>query len=844
MTSPDETPTAPGARLERAVELFLGAAADGPAAMDRLMREHADLRDLLEPMLEGSADAPTPDDGAHETLGDYRLLDELGRGGMGVVYAAWQRSLDRRVAVKVLSPALVQEPSAIARLRREAAAAGRLRHPGIVEVYEFASAGQQHFFAMQLVDGPSLTACRERFAAPSAAVELTAQLADALAHAHAHGLVHRDVKPANVLVTADGRAVLTDFGVASDTTLPTLTQTGDFLGTLDYAAPEQLRGDRVDVRCDVWALGVVLFELLTGEHPFRAATRAATLRRVLEHEPTLRRVPGVSRDLAAIVSRALEKDPARRYRDAAAMHADLRALQRGAPITARLPGPLERTVRWGRREPWRALFAVCVAIAVPALAATLGYLAANQPRIAAATAAERQATREAMLAEAWWHCYEGDATDGLTAIASLPDDDEVAATRASLLLRLGDENAATKAVAGHDGPACVRLQQRLGGGREAAAARTDGDAFTAFLEASMLLHDAVVRGRGGNRGMLRDALAAARRAIATSPHPRLPYLLALAGIAESLDDAQAGAVARAALEQLFPDSHVGRRMRARSMLDEDPAAALALLDAEPAELARQTSLLRGLALERLDRLDEAVAAYRTAIELRPDDARAWTDLGLVLRKQKQPDAAIPALERATQLLPHDAFAWNALGLAQRDGRHVEAAAAAFERAMKERPDYSAPAYNLGNLRMRDGNTEGAIAALTHAAKCDDANARTFANLGDALLRAGRGAEALPQFVRASELAPNELIPAYNLARTALNLGLPTLALPAAERAAALDKRGFHGSWVLADALLAQQPVDAARALAAAQLANERVAADEPGVKETLTRAQQAAGAPR
>jgi formylglycine-generating enzyme required for sulfatase activity/tetratricopeptide (TPR) repeat protein len=386
----------PGDRLERALELFLARKPTTAAEAERLLAEHGDLRDLLEPMLSGQAAATTPaadgvapragasaaaldraiDDGT-VVLGDYRLVRELGRGGMGIVYEAWQRSLDRRVAVKVLAPALVASPSAVARFRREAAAAGRLRHPHIVEVLGFGSDQGQHFFAMQFVDGAPLHDRMAEFHEPARAVALVAQLADALVHAHAHGLVHRDVKPGNVLVRSDGHALLTDFGVARDEALPSLTQEGGFLGTVDYASPEQLRGEVVDARTDVFALGVVLCELLTGAHPFRGPTPEATMQRVLGSEPpSLQELPGVGDDLAAVVGKALTKSRLRRYGSMQALLADLRALADGRAVSVRLPTTGERLVRWIAREPWQA--AALAVFAVGTVVAGCGFLLASR----------------------------------------------------------------------------------------------------------------------------------------------------------------------------------------------------------------------------------------------------------------------------------------------------------------------------------------------------------------------------------------------------------------------------------------------------------------------------------
>ncbi len=445
--TPSPLPTPPGDRLERALAAYLSAPPSTRGEADELLAGNPDLAELLQPM-----------------LGDFRLVRELGRGGMGIVHEAWQRSLDRRVAVKVLSPALVANPAAAARFRREAAAAGRLRHPHIVEVFGFGSVAGEHFFAMQFVDGRPLHDVAERFREPEAAVALAAQLADALHHAHAAGLVHRDVKPGNVLVRADGSVLLTDFGVARDEALPSLTRDGSFVGTLDYASPEQVRGEVVDARSDVWALGVILHELLAGSHPFTASTQQATLHRILTAEPPrLQGRPGITDDLAAVVDRALAKNRLHRYASAAALLADLHALQRGEGVSVRLPTGVERVRRWAAREPWRAFAAAVVLVAAPVLTGVLGYLWANAGRIEAATAAEAFAQREEIVSAALLAMSgDNDAQRVLTALEPLAGgDEEMAIVRALLLtLILGRPADAHAALQGFSGPV-VELMHRF-----------------------------------------------------------------------------------------------------------------------------------------------------------------------------------------------------------------------------------------------------------------------------------------------------------------------------------------------------------------------------------------------
>ncbi len=386
-------PSDSGSRLERALRVFLEQPITNAADADRLLAAHPDLHDLLAPMLgRGEADHEAMAADAHpaaaeRVLGDYRLVREIGRGGMGVVYEAWQRSLDRHVAVKVMTPALVSSPGAVARFRREAGAAARLHHPGIVEVLGFGSEGDQHYFAMQLVEGESLQEGKARFREVGRAIELVAALVDALAHAHQKGLVHRDVKPANVLLRDDDTPLLTDFGLASVDALPSLTREGSFLGTLDYASPEQVRGEPVDLRTDIWATGVILYELLTGSNPFRGATQEATIKNILTAEPpSLRADRTIPVDLAAVLGRTLEKNRSRRYASAAALLADLRALQAGTSVSARLPTRGERLQRWVRREPWQALTIVTLLLGLGVAAA----LAVGNGQLARAESTARQ----------------------------------------------------------------------------------------------------------------------------------------------------------------------------------------------------------------------------------------------------------------------------------------------------------------------------------------------------------------------------------------------------------------------------------------------------------------------
>ncbi|GEM_PF-3918399 len=291
------------------------------------LREFFALLDVIE----GPADpeAPTP-----SRLGDFEIVREIGRGGMGIVYEARQISLNRPVALKVLPPRLRQDQRLLTRFQREAEAAGKLRHPGIVPVYTVGEASGAPFFAMELVEGRSLaeviasrTAAGDASDAPWA-VSIVARVADALDYAHGRGIVHRDVKPANIMIDEDGTPRLTDFGLALDTEASGLTQTGEVFGSPLYMSPEQAfrREAPLDARSDIYSLGVTLFELLTGRLPYEgtsqgdvlAALSAGGLKRLRELRPSLPEA------LERVLLQALQRDPADRYKTAAAFAEDLR----------------------------------------------------------------------------------------------------------------------------------------------------------------------------------------------------------------------------------------------------------------------------------------------------------------------------------------------------------------------------------------------------------------------------------------------------------------------------------------------------------------------------------------
>jgi eukaryotic-like serine/threonine-protein kinase len=473
MVAPEPTaPTLEDPRVVEALEQYLAALETGKQPnRQAFLARHAEIAEVLAECLDGMDALHTTGSLPHRfpgeidlasplvewqqgtPLGDFRILREIGRGGMGVVYEAVQLSLDRRVALKVLPFAAALDAKQLQRFKNEAQAAAHLHHTNIVPVYAVGSERGLHYYAMQLIEGQNLAdliqqlrpqelALREPTTGSARASEasgpldhahartppstnitevaaglstqrashsegffrtvagLAVQAAEALEHAHQFGIIHRDVKPANLLVDARGNLWVTDFGLAQFHADAGLTQTGDLVGTLRYMSPEQAAGSRVliDHRTDVYSLGSTLYELLTLRPLFTGTDRQKLLHQIMNEEPRPPRLidRSIPAELETIVLKAVNKRPADRYGTAQELADDLRRFLDHRPILARRPNPVERLRKWARRHP-SVLTASVVVLILWSLGSVVStvLILGEQAKAQAAYKAEQQRAEEA-----------------------------------------------------------------------------------------------------------------------------------------------------------------------------------------------------------------------------------------------------------------------------------------------------------------------------------------------------------------------------------------------------------------------------------------------------------------
>ncbi len=654
---------------------------------------------------------PTQTSAIPGRIGSFRIVRELGAGGMGVVYLAEQDRPRRRVALKVLRPGAVSG-HALQRFEREAELLGRLQHPGIAQVFEAGTtdwgSGPQPYIAMEFVDGPDLRAHVENAGLGTRArVELLTQLCDALEHAHRRGIVHRDVKPTNILVDTSqprGRIKVLDFGIARATdsdvrATSARTDAGQVLGTLAYMSPEQAGGDpdAIDARSDVYAIGVVGYELLCGRLPLEVAGRPLleAVRIVRDEEPTpISRVNRVLRgDLETIFSKALEKAPARRYESAAALAADLRRHLDDRPIVARPPSTSYRLSKFARRNRLVVTGAACAFGALLlGLAGTAWQAveAADQRDIARESLADEEAARVAALAaleresraSEWYRdlleraAPEAEGRDARLVTVL----DRACAELPGRLAGLPDVEAEVRSTVGRTYARLGRMpeaERELRGALSLYPARME----TRILETRGVLGQVLVA-RDRDLGEAEEHLRAAFDGLAAAADPGNVLVPELAGSLGTLAlragrTAEAEALLMRALadrgDRPSPEtvsyqlalggllSGLGRFEEARGIEEAAHAAALDIHGPRHPTTLAATANLAGTLVGMGD-LERALPLMREALEIgitvqgeeHPDSIARMNDLALALKRARQFDDAQALYERVVAIL-HEHF---------------------------------------------------------------------------------------------------------------------------------------------------------------------------------------------
>ena len=536
------------------------------------------------------ADVASPAPSDRNSIGHYRIVNELGRGGQGIVYLAEDTRLHRKVALKVLTGLGPGSEDSVLRFRREAEVASKLEHPGICGVHDAGVANGISYIAMHYVEGNTLAdrifETKDRLPIDTAATKneypetlrVFEKAARALHAAHEAGIVHRDIKPSNIMVTATGQPVILDFGLAraEDMGLQTLTKTGEVFGTPNYMSPEQFSGqrNRVDRRSDVYSLGVTLYEYLTLRRPFEAPTHEAIYQAVMTKSPPDPRKfnPTISKDLKVVIDTALEKDRDRRYATADALAQDLEAVLEGRPIQGRPVGPVGRFVRWSQREPAKAALLGVILVAFPTIATLVTSHMKDRPQVEAVRLAKIEQQKDEILSEASYELSEGDPKKAVALYTQVLEMEGKSPEAAGglVLAHLELENAAValqlldqhRALLG-DGAAAMLLRadalEALGRHDEASALRKTAPAPHSAFEHHLLAERDLRAGEAGDKSAFVRALSHVTTAILLSQGPRLSLDTLRAHAAGHAKNRNAAVETAAALRQRW--AHVASAQR-------------------------------------------------------------------------------------------------------------------------------------------------------------------------------------------------------------------------------------------------------------------------------------------
>ena len=648
-------------------------------------------------------------------FGDYELLEEIGRGGQGVVYRAHQKSLNRTVALKVIGLGPWATEAYLKRFRREAEAAASLDHPFIVPIHEIGERDGCCYFSMNFIEGGKLDEVARR--TPMSirqAAELIAKLARTVHYAHEHRILHRDIKPGNVLVDTHGEPHLADFGLAQLVEAEnTVTRTLEVMGTPSYMAPEQAAGEhtKVSKATDVYGLGAVLYQLLTGHPPFAGGTSYETIRLLLETEPRQPRLlnPKIDRELSTICLKCLEKDPKRRYPSALALAEDAEHWLRHEPISAKPSGFFTHFKKWVRRNP--AIAALVASLA--ALAAVMGWnvwqneLVSRPPAKSVAVLPFENLSYDPNNA----YFADGVQDEILTRLASLADLKVISRTSVMQyksgavrdLRKIGYQLGVARVVEG----SVQRAGNRVRVNAQLIDARTnralwgqtyDRDLADVFaiqseiatsiarqLQASLSAREKTAIGQAPTNDITAFELYARAKELLASRNAKANLLEAVDvlnhAVARDPSFFNAYCLLASTHDRLyfFGDDHTPARLALAEAAIE--AAFRLRPDAGEAHLARAQNLYRGY----LD-YDAALAELEVAAKTLPNDAGVFELRGYIQRRQGKQQEAVRSLERAIDLDPRNSFTLQQIALSYRHLRRFAEEKSVLDRALAIEPN--------------------------------------------------------------------------------------------------------------------------------------------------------------
>jgi serine/threonine protein kinase len=677
-----------------------------PGNEDLIAREFADLKQREA----AHAEAREPDESrqgsaspsADRKVAGFRILRSLGRGGQGEVYLAEDSRLHRRVALKVLLGLGAYADEVLNRFKREAEITARLEHPGICAIHEAGIVDGVAYIAMRYIEGEtlarSIATTKERLtsdsggkAAPDSdrsgrkpegaggneerlditgileAVRVAEKTARVLHVAHEAGIIHRDVKPGNIMITPSGDPVVLDFGLARDESseLTSLTRSGEHFGTPAYMSPEQLghRAMRIDRRTDVWSLGVALFEALTMQRPFAAPTREALSHAILRENPVdARRLnPEIPKDLKVVLDTALEKERDRRYQTAEAFADDLHAVLEHRPVAAKPIGPVGRLSRWAAREPVKATLLATILIAIPVISTLIVLRLEDLPRVQAQRAAEAEWQKDELLARAVLQSRDLDDAISIFKTAMEVEGGSPEGAFATVLAIQGTGRTA-EALQFLDAQAHLysgrrafvvlrrRLVRDLGRTEpEDAELPRSRDCLDHYLEGKRLT---AYEEQDGRPLSWEEGLVEFMTAILLSKSPRIRYYLDAINAAGQAKDRRLIRALSEALRESWP-AYQGTFLACGRAWAEVGETAQAIADFQealrlggPVEFGTRLSL--GAIYAEKENWDEAIELFRAATVLIPGDVEAWCNLGAAFNKKGRSVDALAAFKEAVK----------------------------------------------------------------------------------------------------------------------------------------------------------------------------------------------------